>query len=349
MEIAVLGLNHRTAPVDLRERLAFHEDQIPVALRAVRRDLPVLECVILSTCNRVELYTLLPERNGSEAKLKRFLTQFHRLEEEVNGCFYWHLQHHCVRHLFQVAAGLDSMVVGESEILGQVREAYAKAVSAGSVGSVFHRLFQTAIQTGKEVRSRTRIGQMATSVSSVSVELARRIFQNLRAKKVLILGAGQMAEATLRCLRGRGVESIFVVNRSLENAQLLAQTIGGQAVPFSRLEEVLVQVDIVISSAAADHFLLTQDQVHQIMVVRRQRPLFFIDISVPRNLDPAMGRLENVYLYNIDDLEGIASSNLRKRLEETDACTSIIEGKMQGFFRRFSRNGAGTIQEEALR
>ncbi|MBI3333060.1 MAG: glutamyl-tRNA reductase, partial [Candidatus Omnitrophica bacterium] len=227
-----------------------------------------------------------------------------------------------------------SMVLGESEILGQVRDAYGQAVSCGSAGSVFHRLFQTAIRTGKEVRAKTKIGQGAVSVSSVAVELARRIFQELRNKTILILGSGQMGEATLRCLREGGIGSIFVANRTLAAAAELAASVGGKAVPLGELIPTLVQADIVICSTSADRYLLTQPQVRGIMTARRQRPLFLIDISVPRNLDPQIGRLENVYLYDIDDLEGISSANLQSRLAQVEGCSRIIERQIDEFMGR---------------
>ncbi len=331
----MLGLSHRTAPVELRERLAFIQPRLPEGLQRIRRDVGVPECVILSTCNRVELYALLPERNGQHGKLIDFLARFHAVAPSMlDERLYWHLQPDSVRHLFRVTAGLDSMVVGESEILGQVREAYAQAVSCGTVGGMFHRLFQTALRAGKDVRSKTRIGQGAVSVSSVAVELARRIFRNLSSKSILILGAGQVGEATVHCLKGQGIGAVRVANRTLEAAEPLAQAVGGEVVPLTDLEPALIQSDIVISSTSADHFLLTKPQVQAVMSLRKQRPLFFIDISVPRNLDPAIAQLENVYLYDIDDLQGIASSNLQMRLGEAEVCTQIIEDQTKTFLNR---------------
>ncbi|MBI3324389.1 MAG: glutamyl-tRNA reductase [Candidatus Omnitrophica bacterium] len=343
MDIAVLGLNHRTAPVELRERLAFQEQRLPEALTAVRGELGLSECVILSTCNRVELYTALPEVNGSEGRpsvgaegrIKRFLARFHRVDPQLlDAHAYWHLQPDSVRHLFRVAAGLDSMVVGESEILGQVREAYAQAVSAGAVNGTFHRLFQTALRAGKQARSQTRIGRGAVSVSSVAVELARRIFRNLGSKTILLLGAGQMGESTLTCLRGQGVRSILIANRSTEKAVPLAEQVGGRVIPFERLDLALFQADILLCSTSADRYLLTREEVQGVMAARRQRPLFLIDISVPRNLDPRIGQLENVYLYDIDDLQGIASANLQMRLGEAEECARIVEKETGGFLGR---------------
>ncbi|MBI3322137.1 MAG: glutamyl-tRNA reductase [Candidatus Omnitrophica bacterium] len=335
MDIAVLGLNHRTAPVELRERVAFGEQKLPEAFGAVRGELGLSECVILSTCNRVELYTALPEANGTEGKLKRFLARFHSVEPGLLDTHaYWHLQPDSVRHLFRVAAGLDSMVVGESEILGQVRDAYERAVSAGAVRGTLHRLFQTAIRAGKQARSQTRVGQGAVSVSSVAVELARRIFRDLGSKTILLLGAGQTGESTLTCLKERGVRSILIANRSTEKAVPLAEQVGGRVVPFDRLDLALFDADIVICSTSADRYLLTREEVQGVMAARRQRPLFLIDISVPRNLDPRIGQLENVYLYDIDDLQGIASANLQMRLGEAEECAQIVEKELDKFVNR---------------
>ena len=347
MQIGVLGLSHRSTPVELRERLAFQEERLPEALNAVRDELGVPECVILSTCNRVELYTVLPKKNGHADELQRFLARFHEVDpSHLSNRFYWYLQPDSVRHLFRVSAGLDSMVLGESEILGQVRDAYTQAVAHGSVGSIFHQLFQAAIRTGKEVRTKTRIGQGAVSVGSVAVELARRIFQDLKSKTVLILGAGRMAETTVRSLRDQGVRSVLVANRTVETAVPLAEAVGGKVVPLTEVESALVQADIVIGSTAAGEYLLTQPQVRRIMEIRRQRPLFFIDISVPRNLDPEISRLENVYLYDIDDLQGIASANLQIRLNEVSACSQIIEEQMAEFMARLERRGPLTPAAE---
>ncbi len=334
--IAVLGLNHRTAPVALREQLYFEPEQLPVAFKALRGELGLSECAVLSTCNRVELYALLPQPNGAQARLKNFLARFHRVNVQgLNEALYWHLQPDSVRHLFRVAAGLDSMVLGESEILGQVKSAYADAVTHSSVGPVFHTLFQAAIRAGKQVRAQTRIGQGATSVSSVAVELARQIFQDLSTKTILILGAGEMVEATLHALRGQGTGSILVANRSEKRALPLAESVGGHVVALDALDATLPRADIVICSTSARTFLLEKEQVCRASAARGNQPLFLIDISVPRNLDPAIRQLENVHLYDIDDLDDIASSNRKMRLGEMDRCAEIIERETDCFLSRF--------------
>jgi glutamyl-tRNA reductase len=336
MEIGVLGLNHRTAPIELREKVAFGASQLPVALAALRREDGIRECVILSTCNRVELYAVTGCADLSLGRLKDFLIRFHRLQPDwLEGRLYRHLAEDSVRHLFRVAAGMDSMVIGESEILGQVRQAYAQAVALDCVGPVCHRLFQMALRAGKEVRTRTRIAQGATSISSVAVELARRIFRNLSAKTILLLGGGKIGVATLTALKEKGVSSILIANRTMETAEELAKLFGGKVVPLWALEQALVDSDIVLCATSADHYLIDRGQVRRIMRMRRQRPLFFIDISVPRNLDPEMGRLENVYLYNIDDLKGIASANLNKRFKEIAMGEEIVEAHLNEFFSRW--------------
>ncbi|MBI4314005.1 MAG: glutamyl-tRNA reductase, partial [Candidatus Omnitrophica bacterium] len=292
MEIAVLGLNHRTAPVDLRERVAFAPERLSEALRQIKQRLAIPECVVLSTCNRVELYCGLPAGrqawnhvNGHRSTLVDFVSRFHALESNlIQDKLYWHLQPDSVKHLFRVAAGLDSMVLGESEILGQVKEAYQKAEDAGTTGRAMRGLFQQAFSVAKEIRTKTQICRGAVSVSSVAVELARKIFSDFRAKNILIFGAGQTGEATVRCLVGRGAEHVSVVNRSYANAQALAGQFGGSAVPLDDLETALVSSDIVICSTSADNFLLTRDQVVRLMRQRKNRPIFLIDISVPRNL-----------------------------------------------------------------
>lgn len=340
MQIAVLGLNHRTAPVELRERLAVSPDRLPEVLARLKSELEIPERVILSTCNRVELYCAIGELDGHRAALTRFLHQLALSAIDRGGLeerLYWHLQPESVTHLFRVAAGLDSMVLGESEILGQVKEAYQQAAEQQAVGRLFRQLFQQAFSVAKEIRTKTQIGRGAVSVSSVAVDLARKIFADLSTKRILIIGAGQMGEATLRCLIGRGARHVMVANRSYADAEALAAQLGGRPVPADDLSSALQAADIVIGSTAADHYVLVRPQVQSLMRQRRQRPFFLIDISVPRNLDPAIGTLDNVYLYNIDDLQGIAAANLQRRTEELGVCQALIEQRAQRFLRQLQQ------------
>ncbi len=349
MDIAVLGLNHRTAPVELRERMAFPSERLGEALGRLRREAGLAEAVILSTCNRVELYAVLPYLNGHRAALMEFLSRWHALDAAaVAPQFYWHLAPESVRHLFRVAAGLDSMVLGESEILGQVKEASQRAVEAQTVGPVFRGLFQQAFAVAKVVRTTTQIGRGAVSVSSVAVDLARKIFADFSTKSILIFGAGQMGEATLRCLVGRGARRVLVANRSYAHAESLAEQVGGRPVPADDLQEALRAADILICSTAADHHLLTKTQMEQLMAQRRQRPVFLIDISVPRNLDPAIRTLANVYLYNIDDLEGIAAANLQRRAAELGPCLDVVERQARRFETRLVRLATSAPASQVL-
>lgn len=344
MEIAVLGVNHRTAPVELRERVACPPERLGEAMGQARRELGVAECVILSTCNRVEWYCALPQLNGHRAALTQFLSRWHAVEPAtVETHCYWHLQPESVKHLFRVAAGLDSMVLGESEILGQVKEAYQRAAEAQSVGRVFRGLFQQAFTVAKDVRTKTRIGQGAVSISSVAVDLARKIFTDFSAKRIVIFGAGQVGEATLRCLVQRGARDIVVANRSYAPAEQLACQIGGRAVPADDLPEALRAADILICSTAADQHVLTKAQMQPLMRRRRQRPLFLIDLSVPRNLDPAIGTLDNVYLYNVDDLEGIAAANLQRRTQELAPSLALIDARAARFAAWLDRPPLGVM------
>ncbi len=344
MEIAVLGLNHNTAPVGLREKVAFSPERLRDGLKQMKQELALSESLILSTCNRVELYCAVPEVNGHRGKLAQFVNQFHSLKLPLpEKTLYWHAQPESIKHLFKVASGLDSMVLGESEILGQVKDAYGQATDVGTVGPALHRLMHQTFSVAKEVRTKTKIGRGAISVSSVAVELAKKIFSDLKMKCVLILGAGEMGEAALRCLVDRGVKNVLVSNRSFDNAQGLAARVGGRAVATDNLMKALQSSDILICSAGADRYLLTRTQVQTLMRLRRQRPFFLIDISVPRNLDPTIGSVDNVYLYNIDDLQGIAASNLKRRSGEMNDCLSIINKGSHRYMDWLTSRSSGSV------
>ncbi len=323
MDIVVVGLNHRTASISLREKLALSPDEQTKALMQLRSSKGAKEATLLSTCNRVEAYLAAADAAVAQRAIKDFFAS--RFDAPtLPTLLYEHAAPRSIEHLFGVASGLDSMVVGETEILGQVKEAYQRAVAAGATGSILNRLFQKAFQVAKQVRSTTQIGAGNVSVGSVAVDLAEKIFGDLSRCQVMILGAGEMSEATARTLQSRGVRSVLVSNRSFDRAQALATQLGGRAIRFDDWGTDLAAVDIVISSTAAPHHILTRDKLAPLLSTRHHRPLFLIDIAVPRDIDPACNDLGGVFLYNIDDLQGIAQQNLAARRQEIARCEEII-------------------------
>ncbi len=328
MAIVVLGLSHRTSPVELRERYAFAEAVVPQALQLLRQNGTIQEGVIVSTCNRVELYaaTLL-EAPQAFARLRDFLCDWHGQPAPAGGETYAFAEPESVEHLFKVVCGLDSMVLGETEILGQVKQAYDLALQHKHTGGRLNKLFQKAFNVAKHVRTETHIQRGSVSVASVAVELAEKIFGNLSTRPVLVIGAGDTSEKAARALLSRGVRSLVVTNRSFENAQALAEALGGRAIPFDQWAEEFPQIDIVISSTAAPHYILDRARLEGLMKLRKNRPLLLIDIAVPRDIEPAVNFLESVYLYNIDDLQTIAGDYLRQRQEEMARCEAIIREK----------------------
>ena len=334
MKVFVAGLSYKTAPVELRERLAVH----PTRLRCCGCRLKVLasldEVVLLSTCNRVEIYGVAGQLNGNIDTLFRHLA---RSDEDFGAHCYVKEGAEAVQHLFAVASGLDSMVLGETEITGQVKQAYQAAQAAQLTGRVTNRLFQTALQTAKEIRTRTQIGRGATSVGSVAVDLAEKIFdQDLSQKTVLIIGAGKMGEACVRHLAKKGARSILVSNRSFDRAAALAAEFGGRAIRFDDCLKAMVAADIVVSSTGCPQTILQRADLEGVMRERRQRPLFLIDIAVPRDVDPEAQLLEGVYLYNIDHLEEIVRENVRLREQELQRCRAIIENQTAAVMAKLS-------------
>lgn len=324
MKIAVTGLSHQTAPVQVREALAFPAARLPEALAALCATEGVDEAVILSTCNRVEVYTGSVEAPPA-GRVVQFLASFHGVWPET---FAPHLYRHeggeAVRHLFRVASGLDSLVVGEAQVTGQVRAAYEAAAAAGAAGRVLHRLFQQALAVAKRVRTTTEIGAGRASVGSVAVELAQRIFESLSGKTVLVIGAGEMGASVVASLRAAGAQATLVANRTYERAVELAAAWGGRAVPFGQLTEHLVGADIVISSTDAPHYVLTRERVAEAAGRRRGRPLFLVDIAVPRDIEPTVAGLDGCYLYDIDDLETVVRETLAQRQQEIARCEAIV-------------------------
>lgn len=332
MHIVLVGLNHRSAPIELRERLAFRREQLPDAFARLRQEIGLQEAAILSTCNRVEIYAGVPEVNGAIPRLHRFLSEHGRMDlEGLSTRLYSYTEPHSVKHLFSVASGLDSMIMGEGEIACQVKHAYEWARAQGATGKVFNVLFQKALNAAKTVRSQTGIGQGCSSVGGVAVELAEKIFGHLSRATVLLVGAGKIGEITLKRLADRGVGEVRVMNRTADRAAHVASVHGALPVAFDSLAAQLVEADIIISSTGAPSFLVCSPQVLSAMRVRHQRPLCLIDLGVPRNLEPAIGQLENVYLFNIDDLQGLVHRSQAQRQRALAQSEAIIASKVDHF------------------
>jgi glutamyl-tRNA reductase len=336
MRLLVAGLSYKTAPVALREQLAL----APARLRCngcwLKLAGPLSEVVLLSTCNRVEIYGVTTSAHGV---VERLFQQLAPSGDDLTPHIYVKEGADAVRHLFSVAGGLDSMVLGETEITGQVKQAYQAAQAASLTGRVTNRLFQTALQTAKEIRSQTSIGRGATSVGSVAVELAERIFdQDLSAKTVMIIGAGKMGEACVRHLAKKGARSVIVANRSAEPAQALAAEFGGRAVTMERCLHAMTEADIVVSSTSSPETILHREDVAAIMPARRNRPLFLIDIAVPRDIAPEVEQLDQVFLYNVDHLEAILKENVRLRQQALEQCQAIVAERTAALMARFVPN-----------
>jgi glutamyl-tRNA reductase len=333
--IVVLGLSHHSSPVALRERFAFADARIPAALQLMRDEGIVDEAVILSTCNRVEIYAATSlDSSKAFAELKQFLLTCHDYRDPLTDEIYALSEPHSVHHLFKVACGLDSMVLGETEILGQLKKAYDLALQHQHTGARLNKAFQRAFNVAKHIRTETNIQRGSVSVGSVAVELAEKIFSSLDERHVMVIGAGDTSEKTARALLSRGAKSIIVANRSYDRAEALANELGGRAVQFDDWSKEFAQVDIVISSTAAPHHILDRVKLEPLMKLRKNRPLLLVDIAVPRDIDPEVNLLPNVYLYNIDDLQAIADDYLKQRKEEIERCEQIIREKAEALFGR---------------
>jgi glutamyl-tRNA reductase len=327
MEIVLVGLNHRTAPVEVRERVSFTLEQARRASEELRSKGILEETLVLSTCNRSEVYGVPPETSRESASgLSTFLSEFHSVRMDVLGVsLYHHYDREAVRHLFRVAAGLDSMMLGEAEILGQVREAYRAAHEQGATGPVLNRLFQGALEVGKRVRTETDLGTRPMSVASAGVKLAERIFGKLRDHSALVLGAGTISEQVVSQLRDRGTAHLYVMNRSRERADSLAKQYGGEVLPWGEWERALPMPDVIVSSVATEEPVLLRQMVEQAMEKRGNRALFLMDLGLPRNIDAGVGKLYNVYVYNMDDLTEIVEQNRHARENEIPKADSIVD------------------------
>jgi len=326
MEILCLGLNHRTAPVEVRERFAVSISQQGRAAHDLIARAEASEGVVISTCNRTEFYLAAENAQAALKLAEKHLAETTQLELDASiaSHFYRLEKSAAAQHLCRVVSGLDSMMLGETEIFGQVKEAYRLALEGGATGGTLNKLFQRAFGIGKKVRTETSIQEGATSVGNVAVDLAEKIFGHLKHSEVMILGAGEMSRITAQSLVSRGAKSIFVANRSFDRAQELATEMGGSAVRFDAWQEVLERVDVVISSTGAPHTIVQRADVEKARRARKYRPLFFIDIAVPRDIDPAVGEIEEVYLYDIDTLEQLAEEARGRRQLQIDQCERII-------------------------
>lgn len=337
MGIVLIGVSYKTAPVEVRERLAFAEAGITGALREIVDHQTISESLIVSTCNRVEILAATPHTEASEAErsiahLYDFVHRYHGCaRESLNGHFYHHADLAAIRHVFRVAASLDSMVVGEPQILGQVKDAFHRAQEAQTVGFLLNRLMSRAFTVAKRVRNETGIASSAVSISFVAVELARKVFESLSGLTVMLLGAGEMAELAARHLINYGASRILIANRTYENAERLAQEMNGSAVRFEEFESRLHEADIIICSTGASHYLIRSEHVRRALGARRNRPMLLVDISVPRNIDPAVSDLDNVFAFDIDDLEAVTKTNLQEREREALRAEAIIETEAEQF------------------
>ena len=334
--IVSIGTSHHVAPIEFRERLAFSEEQLIESLQHFRESDQVQEAAILSTCNRVEVYAVLNSVRTTEAAAKvlvEFLSRCHRIDmESLKKWTYLHHNVETIRHLFRVTSSLDSMVVGESQILGQVKDAYDTSRSAGSTGTILNRLFTKAFSVGKRIRSETTITTGAVSISYAAVELAKKIFNTLEGKTVAIIGAGEMSELTAKHLVANGVSNVIVANRTYERAVNVAQKFDGIPLAYDSDLNFLIDADIVISSTNAPDYLIKRQPLTKIMRKRKHRYMFLIDIAVPRDIEPDVSKLDQAFLYNIDDLEAVVASNLQDRQQEATRAEQIVSEETKRFY-----------------
>ncbi|HWB83530.1 MAG TPA: glutamyl-tRNA reductase [Bryobacteraceae bacterium] len=337
MKLLITGVSHKTAPVEVRERLAFREEILPAALQDLKTRNGVSEAVILSTCNRVEITITTEDDSDPQAVADEFLAAQKSVDAGIFGPHLYRFEgREAIHHLFRVASSLDSMVIGEPQILGQVKAAYAAAKDAGCVCGWLDGLFARSFSVAKRVRTETGIGQMAVSVSYAAVELARKIFGSLSNRTVMIVGAGKMSELAARHLRRSGASHVFVTNRTPERAAEMAQLFQGTPVEYTRFTAMLPEVDILIASSGAPHYILHKDEMQRVISSRRNKPVFLIDIAVPRNIEPAVNDLDNVFLYDIDDLQEVVNANLRERMKEADRAEAMVSEEVERMMTRLS-------------
>lgn len=332
MHIITVGLNYKTAPVEIRERLSFQEDSLSAAMTELQKQKSVLENVIVSTCNRTEIYAVVDQLHTGRYYIKEFLSKwFHIPQAEFTPFLFIYEQEAAVEHLFRVSAGLNSMVLGETQILGQVRQSFLQSQEEGACGTVFNHLFKQAITLAKRAHAETDIGANAVSVSYAAVELAKKIFGRLDGRHVLVLGAGKMGELAIKNLQGSGATKVTVMNRTFEKAATLADRFDGQAKGIDELQCALVEADILISSTGSKEYVISKELMAGVQKLRKGRPLFMVDIAVPRDIAPDIADLDSIFLYDIDDLEGIVQANLAEREKAAQKIGLLIEGEIVAF------------------
>jgi glutamyl-tRNA reductase len=352
MHLIVVGLNYRTAPVEVRERFALSEREMHLALQGLKQTTGILEGVIVATCNRTEIYAVVDRLHLCGHYIRAFMEQWFKIpRKEFNAHLYMYEDDRAVEHLFRVTSGLDSMIIGETQILGQVRDAFLQAQEEQATGTLFNRLFKQAITVAKRAHSETSIGESAVSVSYAAVELGKRIFGRFDDKTVMIVGAGKMSELTAQHLQANGTKEVLVVNRTVEKAAELAEKFQGSAIALDEAMNRLKDADIVISSTGAEKFVITRKHIEKAMAERKKKPLFLIDIAVPRDIEPACGDIPNVFLYDIDDLEGIVDTNMAKRRKEAAIIEEMIADEQEAYRQWYATLGVSplirALQEKA--
>ncbi|MBD7943714.1 MULTISPECIES: glutamyl-tRNA reductase [Psychrobacillus] len=332
MHTLVVGVNYRTAPVEIREKLSFIEAELPNAMQALQEQKSILENVIVSTCNRTEIYATVDQLHTGRYYVKQFLANWFDIPmENLSRYLFIHEDNEANNHLFRVTAGIDSMVLGETQILGQVKKSFLSGQENGTTGTIFNQLFKQAVTFAKRAHAETSIGENAVSVSYAAVELGKKIFGSLNHKHVVILGAGKMGELAIQNLHGSGAEKVTVINRTYEKAKELASKFEGNAKPMDELQCALLEADILISSTGATEYVIDYELMQFVDRLRKGKPLFMVDIAVPRDLDPQIGDLPNVFLYDIDDLQGIVEANLAERERAAAQINKMIETEIEQF------------------
>ncbi len=334
MNILVIGLNHKTAGIEIREKVAFDGPKLGNAIK-ILKDSPVIkENLILSTCNRVEIYAVVKNFDSGIEHIKKILSDFHKLPRDfLDKALYVYSEGKALRHIFRVASSLDSMIVGEPQILGQLKDAFDFALKRKSSGVFLNKLMKKAISVAKRVRTETKIAENAVSISFAAVELAKKIFEDLSKETFILIGAGEMAELAAKHLINNGVKNVLVTNRTYERAEELAREFNGKAIEFDKFFQELVHADIVICSTGAPNYIILKEHIHKVMKERKNKPMFIIDISVPRNVDPQINDIDNIYLYDIDDLQGVVGTNIQERGKEAEKAERIVDEEVKAFLK----------------